>query len=207
MKKSIIAVLVIIITLIIIGGVAFYARDSFVFDIFFSEEQKNERDLNRMAKLYPEKIDNFSLYSWSAEKIRKDSECGEINEILNNEGKEIKGEICTRTTIGQYRDSNNNAIFVHLVKISKGRDDPGIDYLFEKISQTKDKLESYNIIRPENHEIGWFPMKNFGIYLVLTQEGIARKEPDGGESMLYQNKATGNNPVTQYFLTKFQNIF
>lgn len=203
MKKIIIFILIFIVILVLTGGIVAYTKDSPVFDIFFSDEAKEERALDRMAKLYPEKLGEFNLYGRGAEKIRKNKEeCDEVNETLNKENLEIKGTVCVRGTIGEYRNTENKTVFVQIMKITKGKDIPGIDYLFGKLAMA-DKLGGYSIMRPESHEIGWFPADDSKIDVILTQEGVARKNPDGGESMLYQNKASGDNPVTRYFISKY----
>lgn len=203
MKKIILLSLLVIILLVVVGGTVVFAKDSPIFDIFFSDKAKEERALNRMAKLYPEKLGEFNLYGRGGEKVRKNmEECNEVNETLNKENLETKGTVCARITIGEYRNTENKVIFVHIMKITKGKDIPGIDYLFGKLTII-DKLGNYSIMRPENHEIGWFPVDGSEIDVILTQEGVVRKEPNGGESMLYQNKVSGNNPVTQYFISKY----
>lgn len=206
MKKIILFIFIIAVASIIAGGAIVYAKDFLMFDVFFSEKTKEERALNRMAKLYPEKLGDFNLYGRGAEKIRKNrEECNEVNETLNKENLEIKGTVCARITIGEYRNIDNKVIFVQIMKITKGKDIPGIDYLFGKLTMA-DKLKGHNIMRPENHEIGWFPADDSKIDVILTQEGAVRKNPDGGESMLYQNKATGDNLITQYFISKYPPI-
>ena len=203
MKRIILPICIVLAILIIVGGVIVYTKDSPMFDTFFSEKVKEERALDRMENLYPEKLGDFTLYSRGAEKVRKNKEeCDEINETLNKEGLEIKGTVCARITIGEYRNAENKTVFVQIMKITKGKDIPGIDYLFGKPAAA-DKLGDYEIMRPENHEISWFPADDSIIDVILTQEGVARKNPDGGESMLYQNKASGDNPVTQYFISKY----
>jgi hypothetical protein len=134
MKKLIILIALIII-LGVVAGVIVYAKDSPMFDIFFSENQKEERALDRMAKLYPEKLGDYTLYSRRAEKIRKNKEeCSEINETLNKENLEIKGTVCARETIGEYRNAENKTVFVQMMQITKGENLEGIEYLFGKLS-------------------------------------------------------------------------
>ena len=175
--------------LAIAGGVIVYAKDSPIFDVFFSEKTKEVRDLNRLEKLYPETIGNYTLYSWSAEKIQKRVECENVNE----------GEICNRYTVGQYRMSGSNkVVFVHIYKITKGAD------IMKKLllkMLSADRLDGYFTIRPERHEIGW--LTDSVADYILTQEGTVKMEADGGQSMSYINKATGDNPVTQYFVSKY----
>ena len=99
--------MIIIGIIIVTGGVAVFAKDAEIFDIFFSDKVKDERALNRMAKLYPEIMGDYVLYSWNAEKVQKRAEC--------------EGEICSRYTIGQYRmDGSNKVVFVHIYKATKG---------------------------------------------------------------------------------------
>ncbi len=194
------------VVLLVGAGLAFvFAKDASIFDIFFSGNQKEERALDRMEGLYPESIGDFSLYARGSEKIRKERNwCDEIDETIHRDSGniQIKGTLCYRITVGEYRNAENKTVFINIMQITKGEDTPGIDYLFGERAIV-DKLGDYNIMRPENHEIGWFPADNSKIHVILTQEGVARKNSDGGESMLYQNKATGDNPVTQYFISKY----
>lgn len=205
MKKIFILSAVILAVLILATGATFvFAKDSSIFDFLFSKDQKEERIMKRMASLYPEILGDFKLYSHSVGKITKDKEvCQEIDETINKENLQIKGTFCARVTVGQYRNSENKSIFVHMMQITKGRDIPGINRLLGMTVASSDKLGNYNIFRPENHEIGWFPKNTSKMNVILTQEGVARSDPDGGETMLYQNKATGDNPVTQYFISKY----
>ncbi len=201
MKKIILLVVLIIIILATAGGIIVYAKDSPVFDVFFSEKQKEERDLNRLAKLYPETIGNYTLYSWSAEKIQKRAECENVDDTINKVtgNIEVKGEICNRYTIGQYRmNGSNKVVFVHIYKTTKGEDIMR-SLLLNMLSS--DKLGDYFTIRPEKHEIGW--LTDALADYILTQEGTVKMESDGGQSMSYINKATGDNPVTQYFISKY----
>ncbi|OGZ65269.1 MAG: hypothetical protein A2998_02095 [Candidatus Staskawiczbacteria bacterium RIFCSPLOWO2_01_FULL_37_25b] len=185
MKKLILWIMIIIGIIIVTGGVAVFAKDAEIFDIFFSDKVKDERALNRMAKLYPEIMGDYVLYSWNAEKVQKRAEC--------------EGEICSRYTIGQYRmDGSNKVVFVHIYKATKGTE------IFKNVllnMLSSEKFGEYNVIRPERHEIGWWVGSN--VDYILTQEGTVKFEIDGGQSMSYINKATGENPVTQYFISKY----
>jgi len=202
MKKIILLFVVAVLIILIAGGGVFvFAKDLPMLDVFFSEKQKEERGLNRLARLYPETIGNYMLYSWNAEKIQKRAECESVNETINRVtgNLEFKGEICSRYTVGQYRmNGSNRVIFVHIYKITKGADI--MKNLLLNMSSA-DKLGDYFTIRPERHEIGW--LVNSDVDYILTQEGTVKVESDGGQSMSYLNKATGDNPVTQYFMSKY----
>ena len=201
MKKIILLAVLIVIISAVAGGIIVYAKDSPVFDVFFSEKQKEERDLNRLAKLYPETIGNYTLYSWSAEEIQKRAECEKIDETINKVtgNVDVGGEICNRYTVGQYRMAGSNkVVFVHIYKITKGADTMK-KLLLNMLSA--EKLGDYFTIRPERHEIGW--LTDSVADYILTQEGTVKIESDGGQSMSYMNKATGDNPVTQYFIGKY----
>lgn len=204
-KKLVISIIIFIVVVLVFSGAMFvFAKDLVIFDVFYSGQEKEIRIIKRMAKLFPEKLEDFSLYSRGPEKISGDpEECEEVNETLNKENLEIKGTVCARSARGQYRNAENKVVFVHMMRITKGADIPGLDYLFGKIAGVF-KLGSYEIVRPERHEIGWFPINKDKMDVILTQEGVARLESDGGESMLYQNQATGDNPVTKYFIEKYQ---
>jgi uncharacterized protein YxeA len=201
MKKIILLIIAVVIILILGGGVFIFAKDSPMFDVFFSEKQKEERELNRLAKLYPETIGNYTLYSWGAEKVQKRAECENVNETINKAvgNVEINGEVCNRYAVGQYRmQGSNKVVFVHIYKITKGADIMK-NLLLNMLSA--DKMGDYFAIRPERHEIGW--IAGDGVDYILTQEGTVKIESDGGQSMSYMNKATGDNPVTQYFISKY----
>ena len=114
---------VFIIILVATGGIVVFAKDSPMFDVFFSEKTKEERELSRLAKLYPETIGGYTLYSWNAEKIQKRAECENVDNTINKVtgNIEINGEICNRYTVGQYRMAGSNkVVFVHIYKIIKG---------------------------------------------------------------------------------------
>lgn len=198
MKKTIFTVLIILFFLVTGGVIVVYAKDAPVFDIFFSEKVKEERDFNRLEKLYPEKIGNYTLYYAGGEKVAKKAECSQIDESFNDQAPRVQGELCTRQTIGQYRmDGSNKTVFVYIYKETKGGDLLK-NYLVKFIL---DKLGNYNIIRMEKAEIGWIPIRDYDY--ILTQESMVVPGINGGESFNYANKATGDNPVTQYFLLKY----
>lgn len=198
MKKIIFTVLIILFFLAVGGAIIVYAKDAPVFDVFFSGKIKEQRDFIRLEKLYPEKIGNYILYRTGREKVIKKSECSQIDESFNDQAPRVQGELCTRQTIGQYRmDGSNKVMFVYIYKATKGKD------LLKKylMKFVLDKLGDYNIIRMDKSEIGWIPIKDYGY--ILIQESAVVPEINGGESFNYTNKATGDNPVTQYFLSKY----
>lgn len=201
MKKIILgAVLFLILAILLGGGIAMFAKDAQIFDRFYSGEEKEQRILNRMVKLFPENIGDFHLYGPGPEKIRKENRCEQYQSEFRGIKLDIFGEVCNRNVIAEYRNGNK-VVFVYLMSTTKGKD--VFDSFVKKFSKDG-KLGDYNVKSLEKQEISWFVenAKN-DVEFVSAQEALVTKYPDGSESMDYRNKATGENPVTQYFLSKF----
>ena len=192
--------LIVFLILAIGGGVYIYAEiDSPAFDRFFSETKQKEREITRLRKNFPDLIGSYALYERNPDKIRVASECGRVEGHPDTRSSGITGEVCSKTIIGQYRDtSSDKVVFIHLNILIKGGDI--FNALYEKLSKP-DVINDYKVFRIENHEIGWNPLQDFDT--VLTQEGRWKTGADGSENFSYRETATGNNSVTQHFLTKF----
>ena len=198
MKKLKIIIPIILIVLIGAGAIIIYAKEAPIFDIFFSEEIKEGRKLDRLAKLYPETIGEFTLYSRGSEKLEKiREECSDINETIA--GENFQGILCRTGIRAEYRNQGIS-IFVNIFKLSSGKE--LLAQIWWKMSQT-DKLFGYNIMRIENHEIGWFLDDKSGVDWVDLQETIVQKNSNGGESRISPTEPIGNNSVTQYFISKY----
>jgi hypothetical protein len=193
-------VLIVFLILAIGGGIYIYTEiDSSMFDRFFSEVKQKEREIKRLRKDFPDSIGSYILYERNPDKIRVTSECEKIEDYPDTRDFGIKGEVCSKTITGQYRDtSSDKVVFVHLNIITKGEDISNA--IYEKFSKP-DILSGYNVFRIERHEVGWKPLRDFDT--VITQEGQWKIGVDGSESFSYREIATGNNPVTQYFLAEF----
>lgn len=182
------------------GGVYVYANiNSPMFDRFFSEAKQKKREIKRLRNNFPDSVGEYILYERNPEKIRVISECGKVEDYHDSISLGISGEVCSRVLVAQYRDVlSNKVVFIHLTNIAKGKNT--FDAFYEKFSRP-DVLNGYKVSRVERHEIGWRPLQNFD--MVLTQEGQWEAGEDGSENFSYKETATGNNSVTQYFLTTF----
>lgn len=111
-----------------------------------------------------------------------------------------EGQFCYKYLRAQYRETGGNRIvFVNLTVYTKGYD------VWKKLITPliiADKISGYDVFRVEKHEIAWYPISNSIINVVFTQEGKYTKVTDG-ENYSYEDKATGDNPVTKYFLSKY----
>ena len=191
--KKIILIIIIALVLVVSGGATVYAnKDAEIFDILFPENIKTERYIKRIEKLFPEKIGDYEIYIYgnSENKIRNQNECENLSGV----------EICSIKLTAEYRQNvGNNIVFVSIAKINSGKE-AYINFL--KDIATEDIINNYKITRVEKHEIFWIPAAG-KIDSIGTQEGTFVKNEIGGESYSYANLATGNNVVTQYFMTKY----
>ena len=193
MKKTIIIFSILALVVLIGAGLFFFFRDDAIFDVFYSKDQWETRALNRMAKIYPKTLGQFTL----KEPVELDStDCNQLQ--TNGE------EVCARMARGRYYDKTDRVIIVSMTQIVKGRE-AAEKFLYDRATLFgSDTLYGYNIMRYEKHEIGWFPKNDSKTTVILTQEGVfAMDSVNGVELFHYPNKATGDNPVTKYFLSKY----
>ena len=200
--KKIIIILIVIICVAAAGLV--YAQSYGYIDLKSftapgqTSEQKDVAILENLKKLFPETLGTYGLYGTTPEKIRVGVECNNLQDFLDTKGLGIAGKICTKDVSAEYKDSSSNkVVFIHLTQVSEGRD---LYQSFIKKHISKDTPNGLPIFRMEGHEIGWFSLSGFDV--VLTQEGRVKVETNG-ESYSYTERATGNNSVTQYFMTTF----
>lgn len=197
MKKIILFILIILI-LTTIGFGFVYAEKASIINIFLTPEEKELKEIQRLREMFPEKLGTYELYGLTPEKIQVKLECDDVEKHPDTRDTELAGKICVKTIITEYREIvSNKIIFVHFSQIYEGREIS--QQLFERFTK-KEKLGNFDVVRIENHEIGWSPASAFDF--ILTQEGIVKPGKSGGESMNY-GTATGNNPVTQYFIEKY----
>ena len=192
MKKSLWTMLGILILVLVAGGSAYaYMGDSQLFDRLYSPQEQTLRKLKRAAKDFPSEIGNYELYSRGAEPIQIQTECNTLNgndscqEIIRAEYHQIDGQ---------------NTVFVNLLTFTKGKDSTK-EYLHALGKSATIQSYPYEVMHIETHELGWFPKSIYDF--VLTQEGIYTLRSDGGESVSYPSKATGNNAVATYFIQKY----
>lgn len=188
MKKIFIA----IIAVLLVGGGATYIYGSElpIFDSFYSPEQQEVRQVMRLAKEFPQSIGDYTLYGRTPEKIQVKKEC------LPSGGTQV----CYRNITAEYRQTGGrNGVFIQVAQAANEAGDELKTLIKQQTSPAT--LGAYAVVRIENHELGWFPVKKYNF--VLTQEGIYTTNTDGSESYTYPNKATGSNPVTSYFINAY----
>jgi hypothetical protein len=195
MKK----ILIIALVIIVIVGVFIYARESvLVSSLYISQEEKDTKESARLESLFPDIIEDYQISLNNPTNVDVRNECVTIEDKADLKSTGLTGEVCTRVFIAQYVERNSRkAVFIHASKSLKSPE--LLKLVIERLSK-KDTLGSRQIFRIESHEIGWFPESDFDV--IITQEG-ERPKDGGTENMSYTSKATGNNPVTKYFLDKF----
>ncbi len=183
-----------IIVAVFVGGGFTYkvTQDHPFYDVFYSTQGRKSREMIRIQnKLFPQSIGNYILYGDSEEKIEMYDKCGPAS----------SDERCVQTINAQYRQKySNKVVFVDLNKIIKGAEVVKSNL---EAHSSKEVLRDMNIIRMEKAEIGWFPTSR-EFDFVLTRESTWNNDESGtGMSFSYTEKALGENPVTQYFMSLY----
>ena len=187
-KKLVWAVMVLV--LVVGGGAYAYGSELPIFDILYSPEQQEVRQVQRLAREFPATIGAYSLYARGPEKIQIRKECPP------SEG----GELCYRNVTAEYRQvEGNKIVFVHVSKAANGNSEAWKALVAKRA--TTGLVGAYEIVRVEKHELGWFPLAKYDF--ILTQEGLRSVRADGLESYSYPAKATDANPVTAYFIETY----
>ncbi|MEI7709206.1 MAG: hypothetical protein WCI76_00660 [bacterium] len=185
----------IIITLIamLVGGVI-YAENAGLIDVFSNPDTHLAKDFAKIA-VFPESI---GTYVRTESFVSVQDECTDLAKSSDSASKGLSGTVCTRIATAMYKDdAAKKSVFVHFAKVTEGKE-PYVLYM--KAFSKPDKIDQYEVIRIEDHELGWFPQDVFDV--LVTQEGQFTLNSDGGMSMSY-GKATGQNAVSQYFLNKY----
>lgn len=175
-------ILYICIGVLVAAGAGFW-----IYENYFNKEDlgklpapqwNTESQEELIAKMFPDKIGDYSL---DKNNLKPQYECQNVGEKSE--------KVCGYYAVGQYR-SQKKAVFVQILKMTQGAD--AQKNLLSQYAQ-KDKIGNYNIMRVESYEIVWISNDN----LILTQEISDSK---------YVEKATGDNPVTQYFLANYSPV-
>ncbi len=149
---------------------------------------------------FPESLGDYILFrDINGEVQETDERCERIEDSADGKALGLKGEYCAKATVAQYRHTGSNkVIFVHLTNITQGLE--AYKAILNKIT-TPEKLSTHDVFRVEKHEIAWFsPTNTFN--LIFTQEGTVSISSPRETNYSY-GKATGDNPVTQFFLKKY----
>jgi len=145
---------------------------------------------------YPQEVSTYKLVGDNLEK----KECNDISENERAASLSLSGEICIKNRRLEYADTNsNNGMFVILTKITKGYD---LYKAYFNNYPSQATIGGYNVQRLESHELFWFISNEQAIF---TQEFTKVPSEEGGFSYNY-GTATGDNAVTQWFLSSYPPI-
>jgi hypothetical protein len=190
MKK----LLIITIILIGIGGGLVYADSIGLIDVFSSSNTNSARNFAKVVA-FPESIGTYVRTEYF---VRVEDECSDLADSGDAASKGLSGTVCTRIATAMYRDdATQKSVFVDLAKVTSGKESY-VSYM--KAFSRPDSIDEYEVIRMEDHILGWFPGDVFDV--LITQEGQFTLDSEGNMTMSY-GKATGQNVVSQYFLTKY----
>lgn len=191
MTKKILSVIVLL--AVLFGGVA-YAENAGLIDVFSNPDTDVAKNFAKIVA-FPESIGS---YVRTESFVSVQDECTDLAKSSDSAEKGLSGTVCTRVATAMYKDdAAKKSVFIHLAKITDGKI-PYVSYM--KSFSTPDMIGQYEVIRIENHELGWFPQDVFDV--LITQEGEFILDSQGNMRMGY-SKATAQNAVSQYFLNKY----
>lgn len=171
-----------------------YAKNIGFIDIFLTSQLKNERENERLIRLFPTTIDNYSLQT-SAHYQADDDKSYDLE--IESGCFNVEGEVCRKNIVAEYRENTGNKIvFVQAMTYKKGKK---IDKAMFLPELKFEKLGQFDVRRLEAGEIRWYPSHKFD--LMLTQEAIIKKTVNG-EIYDYMSDG-GDNNVTQYFINAY----
>lgn len=170
--------------------------------IFLSgNESKNEvpqiDNISQLENIIPENIENYTIDNNGIIGYKN-----RFSEEICDRNTNLKDEYCYKELHVSYLNTTNNkVIFVILNIVTKNLDsyEERLKRLFKK-----DVLNSFNILRSDIFDITWQPLSTYN--LITVMEGKSVVNPDGSISYEYKEKASGANPVTQYFINKYSPI-
>lgn len=193
MNKKILVVFILVLALA--GGVV-YAENAGIIDVFSTPDTGVAKDFAKLV-VFPESI---GTYTRTESFVSVQDECVDLAKSGDAASKGLTGTVCTRVATAMYKDdATRQSVFIHLGKVTQGKG-PYVSYM--KAFSRPDRIDQYEVIRMEEHELGWFPKDVFDV--LITQEGKFTLNPDANTSMsMSYGKATGDNAVTQYFLNKY----
>lgn len=187
-------VFIVVALIVVIVGGAVYAENIGLIDVFSSSDTNSAKNFAKIA-VFPESIGS---YVRTESFVSVQDECIDLSKSADSSTMGLSGNVCTRIATAMYKDDiAKKSVFVHLAKVTKGKESY-VSYMraFSKPAN----INQYNVIRIENHELGWFPQEVFDV--LITQEGEFKLNSSGNMSLTY-GTATGQNAVTQYFINKY----
>lgn len=150
---------------------------------------------------FPDNVSGYTIY----ERKTFPERCEDLGIHPDAKSLGISGEVCIEYINLEYRGANNRGVFVRLSKTPSGKD-VEMSY-FDKVSSPIETLPN-SVFRVENHEIGWFPEAKWFLPTTATPDTIITQEfsystTDEGHTQYQYGFATGDNPVTQWFLEEY----
>jgi hypothetical protein len=144
---------------------------------------------------FPRALSNYELSNF-----RKDTEdCNYFDPKSQSDSRGLNlssGEICVKSYELDYLDKNSNqGVFIHIVIINKGM------HIYREYLTAMSRpanIGKLGVYRLESHELWWYYKEN---QIILSREYI-RVPHENGFKYDYE-KATGDNPATQWFIGKF----
>jgi hypothetical protein len=159
--------------------------------------------------LFPKTIENYALYksgfdatnSQCKELVKKKDATNYKKVGVFESPSGLTGKFCQNTFNAEYRNQNDNKLVsIALVKITEGED------LYKKTIEEGTKLEiinNYEVLRNNARRILWTHKQGSLFDYILSTEATWEKNEQGYDSYFYKEIATGENPVTQYFLKTY----
>lgn len=212
--KSVLYILLLLAALsLALYGVYFFTQDLPVYDRFYSVQERNERDVNRIRLSLPLEIDGYTLqiFKKSGNLIQAYDGCSDGNGQGTTD--EEIATLCVREIIARYLNATGTQVMiVDFLSITKGFE--------ENTSRTRDsykesKVHGHKTFRFKNdtdNQVLWYPadtrnsfLKSIGWYpeRVFTSISVQQSSslPDGGES--YERTIDTSSPVLVYFLDNY----
>lgn len=189
---------------IVYFGIA-YVLEFPIADSLQLDQSMKKIESKRASKYFPDTIGEYSVSSESEQKVEIARMCNKIedNDILKEIGR--TGNACMETFTALYGKVVSSTIATttgKIVKVNLSRFTEAGDLLHLLVEKTTeiDILEGKKIFHTVPFRLGWSPASRFD--LIITEEGESLVSSTTS-SIKYEGKATGDNDVTRYFISKY----
>lgn len=190
----------------IVAGFSFaYMKNLPFIDPLLSSENRDKRKFDRVQSYFPETIENYKLFSLKDDKIEINERCNKIedNPILKESGR--TGDACMETFMGEYREPVVSTSSIVRISLSRFTKAPEMFELLVEKTTSPEILNGKNVLRLTPLQLSWSPASMFD--LIVTQESIRTVGTSSIGARFEKTESvattTGNNAVTQYFLSKY----
>ncbi len=150
---------------------------------------------------FPEKIGEYALVDASLSGPNAEYECRNVEDHPDTKNLGLNGEICIKGVRLQYENkATKKGLFVIPTSVSKG-----LEIYLALISKMSKPviIDGKRLFRVEEHEIGWVTQGKEAVNIIMTQEYTVIDSGDGDGRSYNYGTATGDNPVTKYFLENY----